>query len=144
MVMLQECTKNIEKLEFKHPSAKKKQFQLELNIHQEVVGESPNRVSASKANVCLVDLTNRDDSANGVEQVHRKVSEDEAPQIPISHTMPDEEETKNNCSKEGELSESCSSPIKDHHQTGESFDERPLINQFSKSSQDCLSSKNTG
>lgn len=52
MIMLQECTKNIEKLEFR-PSAKKKQKQQTLTNEN-----SPSKLAmgAKTTSVCLVDL----------------------------------------------------------------------------------------
>lgn len=55
MNLLQECSKNIEKLEFK-PSTKKQQL-----LRVDSNNESPAKLNSSKAAVCIVDLSKKDE-----------------------------------------------------------------------------------
>lgn len=55
MDLLQECTKNIDKLEFK-PSAKKQQLK-----DSQSPGKQSNQQSNQKAAVCVVDLTQKEE-----------------------------------------------------------------------------------
>lgn len=56
MQMIQECSKNINKLEFRH-SAKKTAG----GDKEDPQNESPSKPTTTKATICLVDLSKRDD-----------------------------------------------------------------------------------
>lgn len=95
MIMIQECSKNINKLEFRH-SAKK-----QVNGGKDE--ESPSK-PVTKATVCLVDLSKRDDTPEDL-KLRQPLSENEE-EDPASDHHDSDEQSKNipNHSKHKEIS----------------------------------------